>query len=122
MAKVTTENLAAEISKMLTEWENDELKVVDNAIKNASRLGVRALKADSPKQSGDYARGWSSRMEGDRVTPKGIIYNSKKPDRAHLLEHGHAKRGGGRVRAIVHIKPVEEEIITTLERELRHDL
>ena len=38
-----------------------------------------------------------------------IVRNKKYYYLTHLLEHGHAKKGGkGRVKAFVHIKPVEE--------------
>ena len=40
----------------------------------------------------------------------------------HLLEKGHAKRGGGRTRAIVHIAPAEEYAQETLVRELERKL
>ena len=42
---------------------------------------------------------------------------------AHLLEHGHAKCGGGRVKAIPHIAPAEEaaeeELMKDIERGLK---
>lgn len=46
----------------------------------------------------------------NRWAASAVIYNKKQPGLAHLLEHGHAKVGGGRTRALEHVLPVEEQL------------
>ena len=58
--------------------------------------------------TGKYAEGWTSRFETERFSAQGIIYNKDVPGLPHLLEHGHAKRGGGRVPGREHVAPVEQ--------------
>ena len=50
------------------------------------------------------------------------VYSPSRYMLAHLLEHGHAKRGGGRVRAIPHIAPAEEVGAEQLEQDILRGL
>ena len=51
-----------------------------------------------------------------------IVVHSKRYQLTHLLEFGHAKRGGGRTRAFPHIAPVEQAGIEQLTRDIERDL
>lgn len=84
----------------------DDMK---KAVKDAGKTVKNEISANAPKKTGKYAKSW--RNKTTKETADGIQVTVHSPSRyqiAHLLENGHAKRNGGRVRAIPHIKPAEE--------------
>ena len=121
----TKESLEWAVKRQLDYWSADVLEVSNKVTQEVAREAVKKLKAESPKgTTGKYSKGWTYKMERGRLRVGAVIYGKHGTYQlAHLLEHGHAKRGGGRepVKGIEHIKPVEEwvnqEIIDrTIER------
>ena len=51
-----------------------------------------------------------------------VVHSKNRYLIAHLLEHGHAKRGGGRVAGIPHIAPAEEKAVKQLEENIMKKL
>ena len=79
---------------------------------------VKTLKSTSPSETGSYKKGWRVKQVG---TAK-VVHNATDYQLTHLLEHGHAKKNGGRVAPRVHIKPVEEKAIEDFERAIREEI
>ena len=123
-AKSTVDSLADDIQKILDEYEGDVRNLSKEAVRKIGQKGVQALQSSSGVfgGTGKYASGWSSKVEETRMGARATLYNSKVPGLPHLLEFGHAMRGGGRVSGKVHIKPVEDELINAFEQELEREL
>lgn len=124
MAKTCTiDNMDAAIMDILNEYEEFTVHTVREATQKIAKEGVKALKSSSGAfgGSGKYARGWTSTSEGGRLDTTVTIHN-RTPGLPHLLENGHAKRGGGRVAGRVHIAPVESKLIGDYENYLKVNL
>ena len=116
MAK--TIDLEKEIGKILQQYGDNLTENIKEVTKKVARAGVKSVKANSQSTfggTGKYAAGWTSRVEDGRFSAQGTIYNKSLPGLPHLLENGHAKRGGGRVPGRAHIAPVESELIKQFE-------
>lgn len=101
-------NMANEIMRQLSLYEQDVREEVEVSKKEVSEDLVSNLKQHpSPKLTGDYRKGWRAKRVGDKF----IIHNKTEYRLTHLLENGHAKRSGGRVEGIPHIRPAEQEAI-----------
>ena len=115
--KVTPEQLEQALQKMLKDYDKDVQEVARKTIPQAARAGAKQLRSTSPKgKTGKYASGWASKVEQGRTGVTATIYGKHGTYQlAHLLEHGHAVRNGGRAagnaKAIVHIAPVEEWVV-----------
>ena len=98
-------------------------------IPKVAKEAAKKLQHTSPVgPTGEYAKSWTSMAEKSRLQVGATVYAEAPGYRlAHLLEYGHANRGGGRTSGREHIKPVEEwaikeaedRIVEALERKMR---
>jgi hypothetical protein len=113
MANISIDQLAAEIAKGLAEYSQDVVEKVNVSSEKVGKAAVKKLKQTSPKKTGEYAKSWTMKTEPEVGQPDLRIIHAKAPHYrlTHLLEHGHAKVGGGRVEGKPHIRPAEEMVI-----------
>ena len=124
MAK--TIDLTVEINKILTDYGNDVNKHVKQITREVAKKGAAKVRSNArgklKQHTGRYARGWTYKVENRIYAPTATIYD-KVYQLPHLLEFGHARRGGGRkVPAIEHIKPVEEEVTREFTERVKREL
>lgn len=100
-------SLADEIANALQQYSNNVEQKVEVATEDVANMAVDKLKQNSLKKTGNYAKSWTKTKQGK----KQIVHNKKHYRLTHLLEKGHAKVGGGRAEAKIHIAPVENQVI-----------
>ena len=105
--KIPLQELEIEIVKELKAYSDEVAEGLKKAVKDVAKEMVRTLKATSPRDTGEYARGWTSKVEFESMEDIRVrISNRTKPQLTHLL--GHAKVNGGRVDGRPHIRPAEQ--------------
>jgi len=119
MAVIKVDELAGEIVLAIQAYTEDVSEAIDQAARDTAKAMAQDLRETSPKDTGEYAKGWTHRKEAPGSYR---VYNKKKPQLTHLLEHGHAKAGGGRVEGIPHIKPAEDRYVPEFEKKVQQIL
>lgn len=99
----------------------DELKA---AVKETAASVRKDIQAGAPVDTGKYKKSWSVKnVWEDSESIELVVHSRNRYQIAHLLEHGHAKRGGGRVAAKPHIASAEqrgnEKLVQTIEQKLK---
>lgn len=104
--KVDINDLAATIAGYLDEFKQTTDENILEACKETRDSVLPELKANSPKNTGKYAKAWYSTIEkfGSRTE---IILRNRQYRLVHLLEFGHAKRNGGRTKPQPHVEPAQ---------------
>lgn len=94
-------------------YRDGVVETVTEVIPQVAKEAAQKLRKESPKgdgpKAGTYAKGWTHSVEKGRLHVGATVYGkSGTYQLAHLLEHGHALRQGGRSPAEPHIQIVEE--------------
>lgn len=122
-SNIRIDQLATEIMKGLTDYSDLATEDMKKAVKKAGTAVRKDIEANAPKDTGTYAKSWS--VKNTRETANALevtVYSKNRYQLAHLLEFGHAKRGGGRVAGKAHIAPAEESGARLLEQEIERSL
>ena len=120
-SKVKSDEMAAAITKVLSEYEGATIENIKNAVDKASKKAVDQLNTTSPKRTGAYAKDWASKSDKqkNKWAYAKTVYNKKHYRLTHLLEKGHRKVGGGFVAARPHIYDAEQEAIEELYKDIK---
>ena len=125
MKKIKVEQLADEVMKELEDYADTTTLGMKAAVQKTGNTERNEIRAGAPSRTGAYAKSWSVKNTKQNSHAFEVtVYSRNRYQLAHLLEFGHAKRGGGRVSGRSHIAPAEQKGIEELEqniiRSLRH--
>ena len=113
---IQVDQLAEEVMKGLEEYADLTADVLKKEIQNAGKVAKQQIQSTAPRLTGRDASSWSVKKLGETSNSMEVTVHSKNRYMlTHLLENGHAKRGGGRVAAIPHIAPAEKVAVQSLE-------
>ena len=104
-----------EMIKYTLDVEEEIAEITAQLAKAAAKELNEASKEFIDTGSSGYDAGWAAKNISVRHRGRWILHNKYAPGLAHLLEYGHAKKGGGRVAGKIHIKPIEEKLIQDYE-------
>lgn len=112
-SRVNIDQLSLEVMKQLDAYRDLTVDAVEYAVKKTAKETVADIRenidSSGIKGTGEYAKNWKygKVKTGHHWGYAMTVYNEETYRLAHLLEHGHAKRNGGRTKAYEHIAPAE---------------
>ena len=113
------DQMAHVIMEGLQEYADLATEDMKAAVKKAGNKAKSDVQAGAPVMTGKYKTSWAVTTTKENANAMEVTVHSRnRYQLAHLLEFGHAKRGGGRTRAFPHIAPAEAAAAELLEREV----
>jgi len=121
---VSIDEMAAAINEGLQEYATLASSEMKKAVRKSAKTVKDQISANAPKRTGAYAKSWTvTRTAESSQSLQMTVHSTNRYQLAHLLEKGHAKRGGGRVAGRPHIAPAEtageELLVQMIEKALK---
>jgi len=111
MVNISINQLANEITKAVREYTEDVSEAIEQEVDATADEVLKEVQANHSyrDRTGKYTKGFAKTSQDRPGVTRRVVWNKKHPTRVHLLEFGHAKRGGGRVPAYPHLRPAYEK-------------
>ena len=117
------DDMASEIMKGLQEYADLADTEVKKAVRKTATEVRKEISSNAPEDTGAYEKSWTAKKVSENShSLQMTVYSKNRYQLAHLLEKGHAKRGGGRVSGKPHIAPAEENGVEMLENLIKEAL
>ena len=121
--RVSVDQMADAIAQSMSEYAELSNETMKKSVTEVGQSVKKDIQSGTPIKTGRYKKSWAvQKVKENANTLVVAVHSRDRYQIAHLLEHGHAKRGGGRVAAIPHIAPAEqrgaEELVSKIERGL----
>lgn len=120
---VRIEEMASAIMESMEEYADLATEDLKKAVRSAGEAVRDKIRDTAPKRTGAYRKSWA--VKNTKETSNSLevtVYSRDRYRLTHLLEFGHAKRGGGRVAGRPHIAPAEKTGMEWLEAEIERSL
>ena len=95
--RISIDALADTVMECLNDYADVSTEGMKKAVRKAGNTVKKEISANAPKDTGAYAKSWAAKNTKENARSLEVtVYSKNRYQLAHLLEHGHAKRGGGR--------------------------
>jgi uncharacterized protein (DUF111 family) len=111
VANISIDDLADAITDAVREYTEDVAEAIDREVDEVAIEVLKEVRTNHgyEDRTGDYTKQFRITKQDRPGQTRRVIWNKKHYRRVHLLEFGHAKRGGGRVRAFPHLRPAYDK-------------
>lgn len=116
--KIKPEQLSDVIMEGLEEYKDLSTDAMKEAVEKTAKNVKKEIQSKAPVRTGKYKKSWKVTKTEENAEKLVMTVHAGRYQLTHLLEHGHAKRGGGRVAAIPHIAPAEADGVKELDDEI----
>lgn len=116
--KIKPEQLSDVIMEGLEEYKDLSTDAMKEAVEKTAKNVKKEIQGKAPVRTGKYKKSWKVTKTDENAEKLVMTVHAGRYQLTHLLEHGHAKRGGGRVVAIPHIASAEADGVKELEDEI----
>jgi hypothetical protein len=111
VANISIDNLADAIVSAVREYTEDVSEAIEQEVDATADEVLKEVQTNHSyrDRSGKYTKGFTKTKQDKPGVTRRVVWNKKHYRRVHVLEFGHAKRGGGRVPAYPHLRPAYEK-------------